>query len=180
MNTALVLTLIGDDRPGLVDAVSATIAEHGGNWQESRMAQLAGKFAGILLAEVADSQVEALTADLRRLQTQGLNVTVERSDQSAKESTYRSLHLNLVGQDHPGIVRDVSHVLASRGINIEELSTECSSASWSGETLFHATAHLQVPRELSSDELREVLEGLANELMVDIALDDAPLAAADT
>lgn len=178
MSTSLVLTLIGDDRPGLVDAVSAAVVEHGGNWLESRMACLAGKFAGILLADVPDANAEALRAALSDLQTQGLKIVVEFSAKPATLPAYRALHLNLVGQDHPGIVHDVSHVLANRGINIEELNTECSSASWSGERLFHATARLQVPRELSGDELQEVLEGLANELMVDITLDDTPLSTA--
>lgn len=177
MSTSLVLTLIGDDRPGLVDAVSAAVVKHGGNWLESRMACLAGKFAGILLADVPDANAKALRAALNDLQTQGLQVIVEFSTKPATLPAYRALHLNLVGQDHPGIIHDVAHALASRGINIEELNTECSSASWSGETLFHATAQLQVPRELSSDELQDVLEGLANELMVDITLDDAPIPA---
>jgi glycine cleavage system regulatory protein len=178
MSTSLVLTLIGDDRPGLVDALSAALVEHGGNWLESRMARLAGKFAGILLAEVPDAKAEALSAALHDLQTQGLKVVVERSAKPVASTAYHTLHLSLVGQDRPGIVHDVSHALASRGINIEELSTECSSASWSGEMLFHATARLHVPRQVSTDDLREVLEGLANELMVDIALDEAPVSTA--
>lgn len=96
------------------------------------------------------------------------------ADESARG--YRSLSLNLVGQDHPGIVHEVSHALASRKINIDEFSSECTSASWSGETLFHAAARLRIPQQMSTDELREVLEGLANELMVDITLDDVPAA----
>ncbi|MEE4377209.1 MAG: ACT domain-containing protein [Candidatus Competibacteraceae bacterium] len=173
MSTSLVLTLIGDDRPGLVDAVSTAIVEQGGNWLESRMARLAGKFTGILRADVPDANAEALIAALRKLDSEGLRIVVEKSAASGAPSGYRVLSLNLVGQDHPGIVHDVSHALASSGINIEELSTECTSASWSGETLFHASARLHVPQELSVDELREVLEELANELMVDITLDDA-------
>jgi glycine cleavage system regulatory protein len=173
MSTSLVLTLSGDDRPGLVDAVSTAIVEQGGNWLESRMACLAGKFAGILLADVPDANADALIATLRHLDSQGLRIVVEKSAGSGSSPAYRTLNLNLVGQDHPGIVHDLSHALASKGINIEELNTECTSASWSGETLFHASARLHVPRELSVDELREVLEGLANELMVDITLDDA-------
>jgi len=173
MSTSLVLTLIGDDRPGLVDALSTAIVAQDGNWLESRMARLGGKFTGILLADVPDANAEALMAALRQLDSQGLKVMVEKTADSGVTPAYRTLNLDLVGQDHPGIVHDVAHALASSGINIEELNTECTSASWSGETLFHASARLQVPRELSVDELREVLEGLANELMVDITLDDA-------
>ena len=68
---ALVLTLIGPDRPGIVDSVSEVVAAHGGNWLESRMAHLAGKFAGVLCVEVADDQAAALEDALSRLDVDG-------------------------------------------------------------------------------------------------------------
>lgn len=172
MTTFLVLTVIGEDRPGLVETVSEVITNHGGNWQQSRMACLAGKFAGILLASVPDDNVATVIHKLEDLESQGLKVVVEKSTFNADLGPYRSLTLHLVGQDHPGIVHDISHALASHQINIEELNTECSSASWSGETLFHATVRLQIPRHVAIDDVKETLEGLANELMVDISLDE--------
>jgi glycine cleavage system regulatory protein len=172
MTTFLVLTVIGEDRPGLVETVSEVLTTHGGNWQESRMACLAGKFAGILLASVPDSKVATVIHELEELESQGLKVVVEKTTSSVTAESYQSLTLNLVGQDHPGIVHDISHVLASHQINIEELNTECSSASWSGETLFHATVRLQIPRHIAIDKVKDTLEGLANELMVDISLDE--------
>lgn len=172
MATFLVLTVIGEDRPGIVDTVSDILNAYGGNWQESRMASLAGKFAGILLASVPEHNVVTVTQKLEELASQGLKVVVEKSTPNATAKPYRFLTLKLVGQDHPGIVRDISHALASRQINIEELNTECSSASWSGETLFHATIRSQIPQYVAIDEVKETLEGLANELMVDITLDE--------
>jgi glycine cleavage system regulatory protein len=172
MTTFLVLTVIGEDRPGLVETVSEVLNVQGGNWQESRMACLAGKFAGILLASVPDQNVATVISKLEELESQGLKVVVEKSASNATAKSYRSLTLNLVGQDHPGIVHDISHALASHQINIEELNTECSSASWSGETLFHATVRLQIPRHVAIDTVKETLEGLANELMVDITLNE--------
>ncbi len=166
----LVLTIIGDDRPGLVDALSAVIAEHGGNWEESRMAHLANKFAGILLVKVPDGKVDSMTEALRALRATGLQVTVEHSSETPSPAR-RTLHLELVGQDHPGIVHDIAHALATRDISIEELSTETYSASMAGGTLFEARATLSVPESVANEELRDLLESLADELMVDISLE---------
>ena len=80
--------------------------------------------------------------------------------------------MELIGLDHPGIVRDISQVLAARGINVDELSTELTNAPMSGELLFKAAVQLRLPAEASIDELRDTLEALANDLMVDITLDD--------
>jgi glycine cleavage system regulatory protein len=173
MKTSLVLTVIGDDRPGLVNVLSDTIAAVEGNWTETRMASLGGKFAGMLLVTVPQAQADALIAALRALEGPALHLTVERSGEGAPPAAGRLLALELVGQDRPGIVRDISHLLAAHGINIEELETACVSGSFSGEALFKARARLRVPREVTTEQLRVSLEALANELMVDISLDEA-------
>jgi glycine cleavage system regulatory protein len=169
---SLVLTLIGPDRPGLVEAVSKAILEHGANWLESRMSRLAGKFAGILLVDVPEGRVQALTEALHALKAEGLRVVVEDSGGEQPVGDTAILRLQLVGQDRPGIVRDISRALAQRGVNVEELSTGCSSAPMSAETLFSADLRLRVPAELRVDELRQALEALANDLMVDITLSE--------
>jgi len=176
MSKSLVLTIIGEDRPGLVDALSNAVTRHEGNWLEGRMSSLAGKFAGILQVSVPAAQEAALTQALQGLASQGLRIVIESStSQQSLGTGERPLTLELVGQDHPGIVHDISHALASHHINIDKLSTWCSSASWSGETLFHAIIQLSLPEGVVIDELRDTLENLANELMVDITLDDAVL-----
>lgn len=172
MTTFIVLTFIGEDRPGLVRSLSHTVASHGGNWLESRMARLAGKFAGILHASVPDNDAEALIAELRGFEKEGLSVVVERTSPDTIRGRYRRLRLDLVGNDRPGIVHDISRALAERGINVDEMKTECVSAPMSGEMLFKATADLRAPEDASIDELRDRLENLADELMVDIQLAD--------
>lgn len=174
MTASLVLTIIGPDRPGLVETLSKTLAAHDANWLESRMASLGGNFAGILLASVPETRLDALTAALHALESQRLKVTVARSAAEAPKQDLYMLRLELVGQDRPGIVRDISRALAALNISVDELHTEISEASWSGETLFHAAAELHVPKEVAIDKLRRTLENLANELMVDIDLDDLP------
>ena len=167
----LVLTVIGDDHAGLVRALSGVIADHGGNWETSRMAHLAGKFAGIVMVTVADENADALIRDLEPLEARGLlDITATRSTRPPAESERTRLNLELVGLDHPGIVRDISDALASRGVNIEELETATSNAPMDGGTLFHARAVLVLPEDVSADALAEVLEDLAHQLMVDIEL----------
>jgi glycine cleavage system regulatory protein len=166
----LVLTLIGPDRPGLVEAVAAPIAAHGGNWLESRMAHLGGQFAGILRVEVPDAQASALAEALRKLEAQGLRVTVETEARPAAAAARRTYVLDLVGLDHPGIVREISRVLAERGANIEELATDRTPAPMSAELLFRSRARVNIPDGVDTAELRVRLEKLAGDLMVQVTL----------
>jgi glycine cleavage system regulatory protein len=165
------LTCIGDDRPGLVSALSAPITAHGASWERSQMARLAGKFAGILMVAVADDEAEALVADLTALKDVGLHVAVERTSDPVEREALR-LSLELLGADHPGIVAEISTSLASLGIGIEELSTDVRDAPMSGGMLFEARAVLEAPPATSTEALRTMLEALADELMVEIRLSD--------
>ena len=171
MPTSLVLTVLGEDRPGLVESLAHIIAAHEGNWLESRMAQLAGQFAGILRTSVPDANAAALINALQGLAVHGLQVAVARSTTDALAQDCRWLTLDLVGNDHLGIIRDLAHTLAQRGINIEELQTACTSAPMTGGTLFKTTARLRVPLEVAVADLQVSLEQLAHDLMVDITLE---------
>ncbi|MCH2169614.1 ACT domain-containing protein [Myxococcota bacterium] len=167
---SLVLTLIGPDRPGLVEMIAQTIADHGGNWLESRMSRLAGQFAGILRAEVPEDRAPDLEAALRELADRGLRVVVEQSQAGTATDARRALSLELVGTDRPGIIREISQALAARGVNVDELHTECSTAPMSGEALFKATARLHAPPDLTDQELGEELEKISADMMVHIEL----------
>jgi glycine cleavage system regulatory protein len=166
----LVLTLIGRDRPGLVEAVAEQIAAQGGNWLESRMAHLGGQFAGILRVEVPDANAAALAEALRKLEAHGLHVTVESEARRSAAPARRTFVLDLVGLDRPGIVREISHVLAERGVNIEELVTDRTTAPMSAELLFRSRARVNIPDDLDATELRARLEKLAGDLMVQVTL----------
>ena len=169
MLDSLVVTVVGPDRPGLVSRISECGQLHGASWEESRMASLAGQFAGIVHFVVPSERTAALTAALNALQSTGLSVVVA-AGAAAAPAVGRALKLELVGQDRPGIVRDISRALADLGVSIEELETELSSAAMSGEHMFNATAVLIVPPDVRTAQLRAVLESLANELMVDVSL----------
>src|SRR6056297_3557503 len=161
----LVLTVIGDDRPGLVGTLADAIVRHGGTWDRSSMARLGSKFAGIAEVAVPDDRADDLIAELRAMGDDVLNVVVERA-QPVEAPTGSTVELELVGQDRPGIVREIGEVLAGFGVGIEQLDTTTSSAPMSAEALFEARAVLDLPPDLDRDDLAEALESIAQELMV--------------
>jgi glycine cleavage system regulatory protein len=167
MTTSLVLTFMGRDKPGLANAISETIAAAGGNWMESRMARLADKFAGIVLVSVPEPNVADLSAALRSLDDAGLRITVELSGAAPPETGSKILELNLVAQDRPGIVRDVTQALSQLGANIEAFSSGIESAPFTGETMFRATARIRVAEDITPDEVQVTLEQLPDEIIVD-------------
>ncbi|MBT8146458.1 MAG: glycine cleavage system protein R [Gammaproteobacteria bacterium] len=167
MTTYLVLTAIGDDKPGLVEKLAEVVSRNSGNWLESSMSQLAGKFAGILRVSVPDDQAAQLVSELESL-SDTLKLVIERVSGEEQGGASQSLLLSLVGNDRPGIIREISAALASQHVNVEELNTECTIAPMSGETLFNAEARLKVPADLDLDDLQKGLEQIADDLIVDI------------
>jgi glycine cleavage system regulatory protein len=172
---ALVLTVIGEDRPGLVEALAALIAEHEGSWDESRMARLAGHFAGVVQIHLPDERADGFVAVLGSLAERGLSASVVDSDWTLARFDHRdTFRFELVGQDRPGIVREISSALAELGVSVQDLRTMVESAPMSGERLFRAQAELAPPEGVPLEKIRSALERLADELMVDISLESGP------
>ncbi|TVR21468.1 MAG: amino acid-binding ACT protein [Ilumatobacter sp.] len=178
-----VFTVLGDDRPGLVDHLSGVVSRHHGNWERSQMARLGGKFAGIVQVGVPDQHADDLRAALEALDDPGtLDVSVdiavdhtasrdpESSEDIADGHDGRRLVVSLVGTDRPGLVHAVSAAMAAVGANIDELTTSTTDAPMSGDPLFEATATVTLPHDVDMNTLRTRLEALADRLMVDIAL----------
>ncbi len=162
----LVLTVIGDDRPGLVESLAETIAEHDGSWLESRMSHLAGKFAGVLRVSVPQGQALELREALTGLEANGLHIFAQ--DGESVRDRLREVRLSLVSSDRPGIVREVSTVLSRHRVNVEELTTECVAAPMSGESLFKADARLELPDALAAQDLLRDIEAVAHDMMVEV------------
>lgn len=162
--TTLVLTVIGDDRSGLVSSLSDAIHAHNGNWTTSQMAQLAGKFAGIVLVEVPDENAEDLKAALEPLAGL-LDITVQEGS-APHALASRRLEIDFVGDDHPGIVRQITDVINKAGGSIELLSSDVIEAPMAGGMLFTAHAVVLLGAD-NGNELREQLEALQNDLMVE-------------
>lgn len=168
---SVVITLIGDDRAGLVDAVAGVVARHGGNWDRSHLAELAGKFAGIVLVDIAETSVEPLLASLEELDADGLlAITAELAEAEIEtDNATTQVALELTGADHPGIVHQISRALAELHVSIDELETAVVPAPQGGH-LFIANAVLELPRAVEIEAVRSALEAVAADLMVDLEL----------
>ncbi len=164
MSTHMLVTLVGQDRPGLVEVVARTIAEHGGNWLESQLARLGGQFAGMVRVDIAGAD-DGLVGALHALP--GLKVIVSESD-DAPSAGDASHQVSVVGTDRAGIVRDVAAAIAASGVNVESLDTWTDAAPMSGEAMFYALALVSVADEAQLDAMQDRLEALSDDLMVDV------------
>jgi glycine cleavage system regulatory protein len=168
--TTLVLTVVGEDRPGLVSELSAVLRAAGASWERSEMARLAGQFAGMVEVTLPASSVSALEPGIEQLRAGGLHVVMVDSSVTER-GELGQLRLELVGTDRPGIVAEISALLARLGVSIEELSTGVREAPMGGGLLFEARALLVVPPRTGSEDVRRALEALADELVVDLSLE---------
>ena len=164
---SLVVTAIGLDRPGIVRQLSERAQGFGANWGGSRMATIAGQFAGMVHFEVPAANADALTSALQGLESAGMRVVIAKTAHAPPPPGRRMVALELEGPDRPGIVRDLSRSLADRGVSIEEMHTEKIGTANDGHT-FKVKAVLFVPASLSNDELHRGLDALASEMSVDI------------
>ena len=172
MNKTLVLTAICADRPGLIQMLSEVIFKHEASWEESSMAHLSGQFAGILTVNVNEDLIPALEKDLRGLSDHGMAVTLNESADTPDIANEQTIWLDLTCHDKPGIMREVSNVFVAQGISVQSLDTEVVSASMSGGDMFVAGAQLLAAKDFDMDLLQEALEGLSDDLMVDLSLAD--------
>lgn len=173
MESAFIVTFIGDDRPGLVEALSSAIERSGGNWLESRLSQLGGKFAGLVLVNLPESAGPGLEETLRGLADSGLSVRVTPAASEVAPRGERRVTLTVVGPDRPGIVREISRALAAEQLNVVEMESEVSSAPMSGEQLFHACIEAELPPGATLEALQGALDSIADDMTLDIDLSPA-------
>ena len=171
--TTLVLTVVGDDRVGLIKALAEVVAANGGNWERSQLADLEGTFAGVVLVTVPDQRAAQLQEALAPLEGL-LDVAVRPATPRSEPTPARPARLELIGNDRPGIVAAVSEVLARHRVNVAELATTTREAPMAGGMLFEATAVIAVDPDTSLDALQADLELLAREIFVDVSITDLP------
>ena len=171
MNHSIVFTFSGADKPGLIEKMSHIVSEHNGNWLESRMSQLAGHFAGIARVQVNGDRATELRTALQAASGDELVITIEADNTAANPANYRNVTLSLIGNDRPGIVRELSGALAKLDVNVCEMNTRITSAPMTAEPLFEASATIQIPVALDINTLSDKLDAIANELSVDINLE---------
>jgi glycine cleavage system regulatory protein len=169
MTVSVILTVVGSDRPGLTQALADAVLAAGGNWLESHLSRLGGKYVGSVLVELPEEGLAKLEQAAREIDAVGLKVALIGADQDSR-SEGQPLTLDLVGQDRPGIVREVTAVLAGLGVNIEDFATSRSNSSMSGALLFRASARLMVPAGTSPDTVQQALERISGEILVDFSM----------
>ena len=173
MQMELVLTIMAKDRPGIVELLADLVASYDGNWVDSAMSRLGGEFAGILRITIDEDKAPGLEKALEALHEDGISISVRETSAtsfSAKKDTGRKAYFEVIGQDHKGIVRDVSRVLAENKVNVDELRTQIFAGSMTGEHMFKAEADIVLPEGLEMDQLCEQLEDLASDLMVEVKM----------
>lgn len=168
----MVITAVGPDRPGLVGEFTGHLHSAGANIADSRMVNLRGQFALILLVEGTDPTLQAIQKTLPRA-VQGIGLSVTFASQSAPTTQPQGLpfHLRTYSMDQPGIVHRVTHLLHSHGINIEELQTRLESGAFMGTPLFTMDLRLTVPSTVSVRRLRSDLDAISDQLNCDIDLE---------
>jgi glycine cleavage system regulatory protein len=167
MHTKVILTVIGTDRPGLTEALAVAVHDAGGNWLESRLSRLGGTYVGSVLVELPEDALETLRDKAAHVDAAGLKVTITDAAHPV-EAAGTPLELSLVGQDRPGIVREVSAALTRFHVNIEDLETGFEDAASFGGRLFRAKARLLVPAGVSAEDVQDALESISGEIMVDL------------
>lgn len=168
----LVLSVIGDDRPGLVSALADAVASKGGNWERGQLAQLAGKFAGIVVVTVPQDRSGELIAAVTDLEGL-LEVAVHSAgDAEVRHGEWASLTIGVLGNDRPGIVRELSAALSASGVTIERMTTGTREAPMAGGMLFEAELEVLLPPNADAATIRSDLERIAEELLVDLGIDE--------
>ncbi len=168
MPTSLVLTVCAHDRPGIMSELSETIRNNQGNWQESRMARLAGQFAGVVRVECPTETTNALMAALDTLSAEGISVQVHHEGDLSDSPYTRCLRVDIFGNDRPGIISQLTRVISQAGANIEELNSSIESAPMSGHPIFHASGTICLPESTDDDTLIAAIEGLSDDLNVEV------------
>lgn len=159
------MTVIGPDRPGLVEDLSRTISAHQGNWLESRMAHLAGHFAGLLRVECPEETATSLVEALQGLADLAVHVAPERTEAPSQRKVVR---FDVVGNDRPGIVQALSSAILKAGGNVEELTSNLESAAHAGHPVFRATGSVSVAEAFDESHLVSALEALGPDLAVSL------------
>jgi glycine cleavage system regulatory protein len=169
MITRVILSAVGSDRPGLTQSLADAVLAAGGNWLESHLSRLGGKYVGSVLVEIDEDKLPVLESQIRGVDAAGLHVSIVSAGEEPALQGH-PVSIELVGQDRPGIVREVTTVLANLGVNIEDFGSSTENSSWSGERLFRATARLSIPADTSFEQVRTALEAISGEIMVDLTI----------
>jgi glycine cleavage system transcriptional repressor len=173
MTTKLVISALGEDRPGIVDKLSSIIYDHALNIEDSRMTVLGGEFAILLLVSGEQSAINALQAQLSEIeQALQMNLLVKNTTESVPQDNTIPYSVEVAALDHPGIVRNIASFFSSRNINIVNLETERYSAPHTGSPMFALHMTIGIPAEINIPQLRDAFMDICDELNLDAELNN--------
>lgn len=170
MKEHILVTAVGEDRPGIVSHLAEVITRHGANLEDSRMTVLGGEFAAIALVTVPDGKLPDLQKDLESLAEEKIIVSTKKTKapDASRFKGYTTYQVCLTGADHEGIVHKISSYLKNQNINIQSMETELVPAPETGTPLFSMNAIVSVPPAISFKKLNDELDALGQEEAVEV------------
>ena len=170
----LIVNAIGPDRPGIVGQFTGHLHDAGANVLDSRMVNLRGQFAIILLIEADSAKLVEIRKSLPGVaENMGLRLTLTDGRAPAAPVKGIPFKLKTYSLDQPGIVHRVSDVLRQYGVNIEELSARQESAPFAGTPLFLMEMRMTVPPGVSIQTVKSKLQSLCDSLNCDMDIEPA-------
>lgn len=171
MSSLIVISALGSDRPGIVEALSGAVLARDGNILDSRMTVLGGEFAVLMLVSGEEDALAQLENDRASLE-QALNLTITLKRTALPGTRARALpyRVEVVALDHPGIVHDIANFFSTRSINIDDLSTGTYAAPHTGSPMFSLHMTLSVPAEQSVGKLRETFLDFCEQRNLDASM----------
>ncbi|TNF35161.1 MAG: ACT domain-containing protein [Gammaproteobacteria bacterium] len=168
MNDYVVLTAVGEDRPGLVDSLSSVLLENDLNIEDSRMSVLGGEFAIILLISGNSEAIRNIQQQKEQLEAAlKLNLLIKATHKKTSKQGFIPYQIRVIGMDHPGIVHRLARFLSQHNINIEDLDTESYPAPHTGTPMFAVNMVVEIPSDLAIRKLRDEFISLCDERNLD-------------
>ena len=167
----IVISALGQDRPGIVKEVSKTILDCGGNITESRMSVLGDEFALMVMVTGADQTIAAVEEALNSLKKKlDLTIISKKTSKRTAQQAKIPYKIEIISMDHPGIVHNVTDYLSAKHINVEELSTNSYSAAHTGTPMFSLDINITIPDNINVSNFKKEFTAFCDELNLDVSL----------
>lgn len=172
MKNLLVITALGEDRPGIVNDVSRLIVDAGCNIEDSRMTVLGGDFALILLVSGKWNELAKLENSLPQLaRKQNLLLHAKRTEPPRARGNLLPYAVEVVALDQPGIVHQLANFFAKREISIRDMATASYAAAHTGTPMFSVQMTVDVPAAAHIAALREEFMDFCDQLNLDAIME---------
>lgn len=172
MKNKYVLFVMGEDRPGIVAAVSGILFKDKFNIEDSSMTILEDHFSMILILSYQQKyQISLLKKKLQKI-CKELNLFIyikKFSPVSKTEKDYKRSKpyiITLIGSDRIGIVHKITKLLSSKEINITDVRTEIIGEEKS--PVYTMVLEIEIPTNVKVSEFKSDLKKLRKELNVDM------------